>query len=197
MTKNNDKKPEKLEKPLTDSEDKFVKTLIDEMPEKQDHVIENIDKTEKNVDVTTSPVDEKPKRKRRKKSKPISTLGDISTGITSAIPIDPQCQAAGVATSECIFITGQVLGGMEWIPNENERVMMINSWGAYYQAKGMTDIPPSFIVLTAMLGYVGPRLGKKETQSRLKKLGGWMKQRLQRKRKNQEKIDDSETDNAT
>lgn len=95
---------------------------------------------------------------------------------------DAAYKACGSSTAEMIFIAGQGLGGPEWNPRPEERIYMTEAWTQYFQAKGIEDLPPGVIVATALISYGAPRFTMPETQSRTKKVIGWLKNRIARMR---------------
>ena len=98
-----------------------------------------------------------------------------------------QAMLAGVVVAECIFQSAQAFGGKEWEPRLkpiDERTNMQGAWGTYFVAKGITDMPPSLVLLVALGGYMLPRFTNHEefpdTRTRVQKVREWVGVRLDR-----------------
>lgn len=106
-------------------------------------------------------------------------------GITSNVPApEPEStanyEACGLTAAHSIFFLSQGLGGKDWEPSESESKYMCEAWTAYFRAKGITDIPPGVMLLTALISYAAPRFKMVETQNRLSKSYSWIKSKFVR-----------------
>lgn len=75
----------------------------------------------------------------------------------------------GLATAQTIFLVCTMIGGEEFKPSADEADSVAGAWAHYYEAKGISDVPPELHLAGAMLAYVGPRLLNPEVRSRIKK----------------------------
>ena len=81
-------------------------------------------------------------------------------------------------TAASIYInSGIVIFGPEWLPDaaKMEREQLVSAFEAYFEAKGITDIPPGVALTIALFGYAAPRLYMPETQSRISRAIEWTK----------------------
>lgn len=78
--------------------------------------------------------------------------------------------AAGIT-----FRMGVLIGGEEWEPRVdsqtglNEADFMRNSYKDYFEARGVTEVPPGWILIIALTTYAVPRLTMPKTQTRLQR----------------------------
>lgn len=131
-----------------------------------------------------------------------SRLGGIpgaSAPVTSAEGITheqrAQARAAGVSAANALITLGVALGGDEWQPIVNheqgidERAQLENAFGAYFEAKGLRDIPPGVALTIAVGAYALPRFTRPKTQKRVstlkEKLFVWIAKRRARKHESQ------------
>jgi hypothetical protein len=91
--------------------------------------------------------------------------------------------AAGTATHLTI-LTGIMIGGTDFQPMKNPMVggmddaeFLNKAYTDYFQAKGVTDIPPGVALTAALMCYVAPRFRLPETQSRTKKFALWISEK--------------------
>ena len=103
--------------------------------------------------------------------------GEIPVGVEGALP-EQAYQATGIATAQIIFVSAQAIGGTEWKPSKEEQDYMAYAWANYYQVKGIKDLPPGVIVVTALLSYAGPRFAKPVTQKKTQRAVAWIKQKI-------------------
>lgn len=79
--------------------------------------------------------------------------------------IDPEkYKIAGMIAAESMFSAAQMFGGEAWAPKTgkkgepNEREMVTASFATYFEAKGISDIPPGLALVMSVGSYVGARL---------------------------------------
>lgn len=126
--------------------------------------------------------DIKPKRSHHKKTgkrgrparkaKPTEAVPKVEPTVEEGEAVSSAC---AVTVVETIFTLGQAIGGDEWKPSDNERAYMVDAWGSYFRAKGITDLPPGWAVVIATSAYAIPRLRKPKTQTRM--IAGYSKVR--------------------
>lgn len=119
-----------------------------------------------------------------------------------------QAREAGRNAADALIMLGMTLGGPEWEPVRDkrqgidERGNLREAWGQYFEAKGVSDIPPGVALAIATLGYAAPRLVQgPTTKSRLQRAGLWLKGKLgafrKRKGKKGEQADQAEGGDGT
>lgn len=83
---------------------------------------------------------------------------------------------AGRTAAHSMFAVSQLLGGEEWRPiideklGVNEPQNLEDAFAAYFEAKGIVDIPPGWGLVIAIVGYSAPRFYMPKTQSRMQRL---------------------------
>lgn len=88
-------------------------------------------------------------------------------------------RATGTAAASALITAGVVLGGDEWQPRVdskegvNEHESLSFAFGDYFEAKGVTDIPPGVALTIAIVGYAAPRFVMPKTQSRVTRFKLW------------------------
>lgn len=88
-----------------------------------------------------------------------AVLGDLAAGMTAA--------------------TGVMVFGAEWdFRDPAERQGMAMAYAEYMRAKEIRDIPPGMVLTMVLVSYSVPRLQLPETQSRMQKIGGWIKSKI-------------------
>ena len=106
-------------------------------------------------------------------------------------PISPQvAQANGESSALMLISLAQGVGGEEWKPVKGEKENLSAAFAAYYQAKGIPDLPPGVILVSALLAYTLPRLQKPVTKSKLMKLKKWIGSKFRRHKKEAEKTNE-------
>lgn len=95
-------------------------------------------------------------------------------------------QMAGKVAADHTFLIGMMLGGDEWRPMKDESIgldeaaFLTTAYANYFESMGITDIPPGWMLVIALSGYVLPRLTMPKTQTRLSRLTGWIKRKTGR-----------------
>ena len=92
------------------------------------------------------------------------------------------CRAAGGAAASSVFMIGRIFGGDKWSPTEPEVILQTDAWAAYFQAKGITEFPPSLAVCIAVAGYAGPRFFLPESKERMGSIKHWFAIRIAKRR---------------
>jgi|LGVF01.1.fsa_nt_gb hypothetical protein len=112
-----------------------------------------------------------------------SNIGGLSNPTAPGTPTapEPNYEACGLTAAHSIFFFAQGIGGQEWEPDQKEAVYMSSAWTEYFRAKGIQDIPPGVMLLTALISYAAPRFGKPVTKSRCKKAYSWLISKFSRK----------------
>ena len=109
--------------------------------------------------------------------------GNRTSYIGQPAPTRQDALQAGTAIAGSIFGCCHMAFGDEWAPRvdpatgANERAAMAVAWGQYLEARGMTDIPPEILVAMVCATYALPRLVMPQTQTRMQRIGGWLKVR--------------------
>ena len=162
--------------------------LLDNLPDKQEGAVDDAPGPGIDVDVwgrafdplihltdeAGAPLKTSNGKLRVKRGKGIkkSTVAAVDKGVVYT--------QTGVATAEIIFLTSIAVGGEEWSPSEDERLYMSHAWAEYFKAKGIKDLPPGYILATALIAYAVPRFAQPVTKSRLNRLFGWLKRKFKR-----------------
>lgn len=125
-----------------------------------------------------------------------SKIGTPAQGPQSVQNSGQSFKMIGQATAESVFMAGRVIGGEDWEPIKNddlgidERAQMSEAWAQYAEAKQWKDIPPGVLVSIVMLGYIGPRLAKPKTKTRIKVAWLWLKDKFTKKPPKEPEIKD-------
>lgn len=98
-------------------------------------------------------------------------------GAVNNAPAVGSFEAACAATG--IFVqTGVALFGDEWQPEElphaNEEAIMCGAFTKYFEAKGVSDIPPGAALAIALVSYSARRFSKPKTKTQLAKMKDWL-----------------------
>jgi len=115
---------------------------------------------------------------KQRQKKELANEKDLSNEAVLSSDDTAQNQTLGSASAEIVFTVGMAAGGEDFIPSKQERVYMSSAFTQYYQSKGMKDLPPGFILASALLSYIAPRMNKPKTQTKLKKLYIYLKSKL-------------------
>ena len=97
---------------------------------------------------------------------------------TSAVIRANKQAAAGSAAANTLIMLGMVLGGDEWRPLKDdklgldEKANLETAFQDYFTASNLEDLPPSFALGIAVLGYALPRFTMPKTQARTATLWG-------------------------
>ncbi len=103
-------------------------------------------------------------------------------------PGEEHLQAASVVVESIVGIASMVFGP-EWQPQRtkhgkvtiDERDQMVRAWALYFEARGVSDVPPEVLVGVTMIGYVAPRMAAESTRSKIStgwaRLRGWFRRR--------------------
>lgn len=104
---------------------------------------------------------------------------------------DPNLTLAAETAATLYIQSGVLLFGHEWLPNPEkmEREQLVAAFEAYFEAKGVIDIPPGVALAIALFGYAAPRLYMPETQTRLQRATMWLKLKLGWMKYNAPRID--------
>lgn len=190
---------------MSDEVTKVVNSLVDKMPEPQEHAIEAEEKKqevprdyfdrdgrpfdpaihEKQIDGSPILNRDGTLRIKRGRGSPRSVVGETrrAAGGPFATPASTPIEA-GKQISEAIFAFGQVLGGDEFAPvynkelGINERAQMYDAWSRYCESKGINDIPPGIAIIIATGGYIIPRFAMPKTKTRLTRVKDWCSGKL-------------------
>jgi hypothetical protein len=93
-------------------------------------------------------------------------------------------RAAGVGAANALIGVSMMLGGHEFAPIKNEEAgidekeNIENAFADYFVAKDMDDIPPGLALSLVLLSYYAPRVAMPKTKEKVKKAGGWFKQKF-------------------
>jgi len=105
-----------------------------------------------------------------------SFVGGKKPEVKAIKPEVLQARAVGKISANMLFSFGMAIGGDEWLPvsNEeiglNEREYVEGAFADYFESTGRTDLPPSFILMSAIGAYMIPRFTMPKTQTRLGKI---------------------------
>lgn len=123
-------------------------------------------------------------KKRGRRSGAVSVLnaagdkGQSAKPDTAAVMRANKQAAAGSAAANMLIMLGMVLGGEEWQPLKNEKIgldekaNLETAFQDYFTASNLEDLPPSFALGIAVLGYALPRFTMPKTQARTATLWG-------------------------
>lgn len=102
-------------------------------------------------------------------------------------PIPDHSLEMAAKTCAALYIqTGVIIFGNEWFPDPeiSEADQLEFAFKAYFEAKGVIDIPPGVALAMALSGYAAKRLYMPKTQSKLSYAIGWLKGRFSRNKNN-------------
>jgi hypothetical protein len=122
---------------------------------------------------------------RKKRKSPKSTVAHAEPPVQSS---NTDSRMAATATVEAIGMAGRMLGGEEWAfirsveHGVDEKAAGIDAFTSYYNAKGITDVPPGVLLAIWGLSYAGPRFAMPKTKSRVRIAFEWARSKLSRKR---------------
>lgn len=95
-----------------------------------------------------------------------------------------QAIVTGKGAAGAFFTVAVSLGGEEWIPRTkdgiNERALLEGAFSDYCIAKGIADIPPGVALLAALMMYAAPRFTMPKTQSKMERVGLWIRAKLRK-----------------
>ena len=183
---------------MDDPTDGIAETLLSEMPEPQEHVIEaeratdnapqsepiqadnrgdTFDPAIHVTDADGNPVLTKAGNYRKR---PGRKAGSVPTSSIYSEPPPTQAEPAlpdpaARAAADTLFTLGVTLGGEEWLPIQSpetgldERAEMIGAFDAYFKAAGIVDIPPGLALSIAVGGYALPRFTQPKTRTRMQR----------------------------
>ena len=106
-------------------------------------------------------------------------------GLPAEVKPDPEAQtraqarAAGITLANMGLAIAQGLGGEEFKPSEEERVMLEAGTADYCEAKGVSDLPPGLALASIWGAYLLPKFAKPKTRSRLGAFWEKIKARIQ------------------
>ena len=180
-------------------------TLAEDMPQVQQHAIDQAEDEAKKsatgaVDVdghTFDPAmhktgtDGKPTITKLGKliKKPGRKPGSAATStLGAAINKSDKARRSGIIAANFLMSTATAVGGEDWQPRKetpemplDEKSMMQDAFGDYFDAKGWEDIPPGLALLGALAIYISPRLTAPSTKRRVGGLRGWLARRKGKK----------------
>lgn len=175
------------------SVDSIGEELTKEMPEPQEHAIEQeqekaskeqantVDRTGNafNPDIHETDAQGLPRlNKDGTVKKKRGNKGGKSTLVTKAAI--PTAAKTGQAIADGIFSVGILVFGEDGKPITNaeygldERANMYGAWSRYCEAKDIDDFPPGVAVTIATMGYIVPRLFSEKAKPRLAKVKAWL-----------------------
>jgi hypothetical protein len=177
-------------------------TLIDGMPEPQEHAINAAGGTDDaaanastdiELDALGVPYDpqkhsgNKAKRADGSWKRRRGTGSTIGRSAESAPAVDQEAETrvrseaaarmSGVACANMMITLGIGLGGEEWMPRKtpiDEKPMLEQAFGDYFFHKGIVDIPPGVALCFAISIYALPRFAMPVTRTRFQKAKGWI-----------------------
>jgi hypothetical protein len=131
------------------------------------------------------------KKKRRSRLGGNSSSSSEDKSASSENSGDPGAPRPEIVDRESSYKSGEMMAGMligiccavggeEFKPRKDpydEQKMQAEAWGAYFYAKGITDLPVGWALVFATSMYVLPRFAMPVTQSRSKKLWAWIKRK--------------------
>ena len=135
-----------------------------------------------------------PTGKLRKKRKPAkSTVAQVDIPVQAS---NQDARMAATASVEAIGMAGRMLGGEEWAfirsveHGIDEKAAGIDAFTSYYNAKGVTDVPPGVLLAIWGLSYAGPRFAMPKTKSRVRLAADWVRTKISRKRRVRQESED-------
>jgi hypothetical protein len=90
----------------------------------------------------------------------------------------------GIVAAEMTFLIANVVFGEAGSPTDDERKNISNAYSVYFEAKGIKDLPPGWMLATVLTAYAAPRVSQPETKSRLKRFYEKVKGFMSRLNKN-------------
>lgn len=185
--------------------DEIANTLVENMPEIQEHVVHNYQtESEKNQVNSIFPPDSagtafdpeihildddgKPKitktgkyaKKRGRKSTVVKPDSGFSSDIDKAAQLKAQARLTGEGYTNLFLAFSQGLGGPEWAPRSfDEKHALQESFVNYCEATGRVDLPPGWSLIATLSMYAMPRFMEGEqTKSRVQKVKEWFATKL-------------------
>lgn len=172
-----------------------TEALAGSWPEVQPHAVAAM-REETAVQEDTPPPSDTPAPKKRgrppgSKSK-VSTLAKKVPGSNQEIlpaktAVTVDYKVMGAQCAQLTFLVGTLVGGAEFAPMQknpltetSDQEMLTDAYAKYAEAKQMSDLPPGVALTATLMVYVASRLQFPNTQSRLQKLGGFIKHIWQR-----------------
>lgn len=191
-------------------------TLAGAMPEAQEHAINEaaqespyadlkdidgnpFDSNVHKTDAAGKPVlnaQNKLLKKRGRKAGQTNSKVNIPQGAQQFLPVNPvvKMRATGRVYANTLISLMVGFFGNEWIPEKSaqhdEREYLETVFADYCEATGKQDLPPGIALAFGLVGYVGPRLRKPATVSKLTALKDQISARIAqwRAKKSAEKI---------
>ncbi len=127
------------------------------------------------------------KKRGRKTGVNYSAAGDDTGSDGFNYPESPQSNNLEMAakTAAAIYIqTGVIVFGPEWLPDPKamEQEQLEYAFKMYFEAKGITDIPPGVALAITCAAYAAKRLYQPVTQSRVAYMIGWIRGKFSRRK---------------
>lgn len=93
--------------------------------------------------------------------------------------------AAAVTATHLTFTIGRMIAGKKGGPSEelNEEENITEAYKAYFESKGIADIPPGCSLLIVLFAYSARIIKEEQSQSKIEKIVGWVKKRFSSKLK--------------
>lgn len=93
--------------------------------------------------------------------------------------------AAAVTATHLTFTIGRMIAGKKGGPSEelNEEENLTEAYKAYFESKGISDIPPGCSLLIVLFAYSARIIKEEQSQSKIEKIFGWIKKRFSSKQK--------------
>jgi hypothetical protein len=208
VDENNTENAVPIDTPIDDSLRDIADTIAEASPDVQQHVVdaraaEETQKADGPVDADGVPYDESIHskgtngagvftakgtwRKRRgyagraspSRNSTVGSMAQPTEADANVEALKNAARSAGIALAQMTFMTGQIIGGIEWKPilredlGVDENAFMTDAYTNYCLAKNITDIPPGVALSFALIAYIGPRFAMPITQSRMSKVKDW------------------------
>jgi len=105
-----------------------------------------------------------------------SFIGEQKPEVKAIKPEIVQAEALGVVSANMLFTFGVAFFGQEWAPIKDEATgidessYLSQAFADYYKVTGRKDLPPSFVLVSAIGAYTLPRFTKPQTQDKMGKV---------------------------
>lgn len=83
-----------------------------------------------------------------------SYVPPISSAPAAPVGPDPRIRSTAEVTVGMISLAFAFAGGEHWQTSESERENLVQAWCGYYAIRGMVDLPPEVVLITAYGGWI-------------------------------------------
>jgi len=88
--------------------------------------------------------------------------------------------AMGIIAASMWFGVGELALGSDWAPDNDEKMPIKDAFAAYFKSIGATDIPPGWVLFSALTIYTVKRIDRPTIKTRIFGAFSWVKSKFKR-----------------